>query len=239
MPKIDGTLARAPIPVRHTYARRRHAYVDVFVPQAKSEPFPILLVHGGYWRPRYSNSYLSPLARALATNGYCVGNAEYRRELGHPDLYVEDVAAAAGWFAEHTDAVPLLIGHSVGAQLALMACSIGAPASGLLLLAPVCDLQTAHRLGVSDNAVAHYLGPNEIDDWDPRLVTTPVPEVAIHSPVDLASPIQQSRSRAITGKCELIEVEDSGHYGVVNPLDKSFKVTLRAIKTLTQQCSAA
>ncbi|MFM9379095.1 alpha/beta hydrolase [Gordonia sp. VNK21] len=231
--------------VRHAYAERRHTYVDVFDPRVQRQGqgpdaiTPILLVHGGYWRPRYSSSYLSPFAKALAAKGYRVGNSEYRRIPGCPDIYVKDVIAAAEWFAEHAGAAPLLVGHSVGAQLAIMACSAGAPARAVLLLAPVCDLRSARHLAISDNAVTQYLGAHRINDWDPRLVTTPVREIAIHSPVDLASPIEQSRSRAVAGRCELIEVENSGHYGVVNPLDMAFTVTLRAIKNLTRQYPVA
>lgn len=239
MAVVKPTYAHMPIAVRRFYADRQLAHVDVFEPRLPPKSTPILLVHGGYWRPRYSGSYMSPFARALAANGYLVGNAEYRRTLGHPDIYVEDVAAATEWFAGYIGAVPLLIGHSVGAQLAIMATSIGAPVGGLVLLAPVCDLQAANRAKVSEDAVAHYVGVHEIDEWDPRLVTTSVPEIAIHSPVDLASSIEQSRSRAIAGKCELIEVDNSGHYGVVNPLDKSFDATLRAIKKLTRESLAA
>lgn len=228
---------------RRVYAQHQDTHVDVFSPQGREQSseanIPILLVHGGYWRPRYSSRYLVPIAKALAENGYWVGNSEYRRILGCPDIYVKDVVAAAECFAKHAGAAPLIVGHSVGAQLAIMACSFGAPVRGLLLLAPVCDLLAAHRLAISDNAVAQYLGAHEIDEWDPRLVTTTVRELAIHSPDDLSSPIEQSRSRATARRCELIEVENSGHFGVVNPLNRSFVVTLRAIETLTKKSPAS
>lgn len=231
-----GEATREGDAVRYFYRGQVDTYLDLYEPAGRRSSTPVVLVHGGYWKRRYSSDYLAPLARSLAAAGYVTYNTEYRREPGNPGIYVDDVACAVDWVTARTchPVPPVVVGHSVGAQLSVMACARGASASGLILLAPVCDLEFALSRRSGGDAVRHYLGSEPSRTWDPKVVELDLLEILIHSPVDLSAPIEQSRTRALSGRRELIEVPNSGHYGVVNPLDESFITIVAAIRRIDE-----
>ncbi|WP_461473989.1 alpha/beta hydrolase [Microbacterium sp. HJ5] len=141
----------------------------VLTPPASSAPETlgtVALLHGGYWRAEFTRTLMDPLASDLAGRGWHVVNIEYRR-----------VGAGGGWPAPLVDAVtacqhladmvrdgrlpgPLvLVGHSVGGQLALLAArSIGVDAvTGVVALAPVTDVVETLRAGLGDDAASPLL----------------------------------------------------------------------------------
>lgn len=79
-----------------------------------------MLIHGGYWRPEYDRVHLRPFAAALSALGYQVISLEYRRIPGNPDAMVADIDLAIKNLP--TDDF-VLIGHSAGGHLALVACA--------------------------------------------------------------------------------------------------------------------
>ena len=126
----------------------------------------VVLLHGGFWRAAYDRSHLSPCAAELARRGVPVALAEYRRVGaggGAPQTFQDAAAVAA---AAEAGAAPgegprevVLVGHSAGGHLALLAAARpGMPVTRVIAVAPVADLARAHELGLSDGAVAELLG---------------------------------------------------------------------------------
>ncbi len=74
----------------------------------------VLVLHGGFWRPRYAADIMVDFCEALAAGGFAAWNVEYRRT-GYPDT-LDDVAAASSAL---TDGSAVAIGHSAGGHLAL------------------------------------------------------------------------------------------------------------------------
>ena len=83
-----------------------------------------MVLHGGFWRARYSRKLMRPLCRDLAGRGWIAWNVEYRRlgrlsGGGWPTTFA-DIAAAIDHLAEiRTDARldlsrVVAIGHSAG-----------------------------------------------------------------------------------------------------------------------------
>lgn len=92
-------------------------------------PHPVvILIHGGFWRSRYTYTLMTALAEDLATRGFAAWNIEYRRvgdaQGGWPNTML-DVARAT----DHLRAIAptyalnlaqaIAIGHSAGGHLAL------------------------------------------------------------------------------------------------------------------------
>lgn len=101
---------------------------DLWLPDHKNPKATIILVHGGCWRSIYPGTELtSPMAEALAKQGFAVWNITYRR-LGHdgggyPGTF-KDIAAAADHLVTLAETHPvqtdyiIASGHSAGGHLA-------------------------------------------------------------------------------------------------------------------------
>src|SRR5688572_13011592 len=70
-----------------------------FAADAVERP-PLVVVHGGFWRPAFDRVQVRPMTEALAAAGWTTVTPEYRRVPGRPDLAVGDVHAAVRAIAE-------------------------------------------------------------------------------------------------------------------------------------------
>ncbi|MCB5908575.1 alpha/beta hydrolase family protein [Streptomyces pinistramenti] len=243
-------------PVRTVaYGPHPDQVVDLYPPAAGAARGPlVVLLHGGFWRAAYDRRHLSPLAAELAGQGLPVALAEYRRVGGggggartFDDVTAAVAASAAavwdvedGAGADGTGAGgavpegaaagvrPVLVGHSAGGQLALLtAARLGPGAVGrVVAVAPVADLAAAHRLGLSDHAVAALLGDEpglaeRIAAADPvRHPPAGVPVTILHGTDDGEVPPELSRRfAAAAGRqaATLRELPGVGHYAPVTP----------------------
>ncbi|MEU5213593.1 alpha/beta hydrolase [Streptomyces sp. NPDC020742] len=194
---------------------------------------PVVLLHGGFWRAAYDRRHLSPLAAALAGRGLPVALAEYRRVGaggGAPQTF-DDVAAAIGAATAAAGGQPaaggvVLVGHSAGGHLALLAAARpGTPVARVVAVSPVADLARAHELGLSDGAVAALLGggpgfADRLAAADPaRRPPAGVPVTILHGTDDPDVPIGLSRRYAAgcPATTELRELPGVGHYAPVTP----------------------
>jgi len=185
----------------------------------------IVLIHGGYWRPEYDRKHLAPLARKFAELGWPVALIEYRRIIGNPDAALNDVVSAINEVAsEHKNII--LIGHSAGGQLALIAAK-KVEVSGIIALAPVTNLALAEELDLDEGAVSDFLGaPASMrTDLDPMFQSHPSsPTTLIHGALDIRVPPAFSRDYAERFNIKLIEVENIGHFELIDPRHKVFAV---------------
>jgi len=228
--QIALSLARRP--ARHRYGADPSQVADLHLPSTRSAgrgPYPVAVVlHGGFWEPRYGKLVCRPLALDLVARGWAAWNLEYRRlgsgrggGGGWPSTF-EDVAAGIDALAELEAPLDLsqvvLIGHSAGGQLALWAASrpslptgaVGAfprvAATRVAGLAPVTDLVRAGA-----NAVRLVGGPVEevTDRWaqaDPMTAGSPgIPVLVVHPTGDQTVPVARSREYAAATGAELVE----------------------------------
>src|SRR3954454_21939443 len=144
------------LPERHRYGTHRWARADLHVPRGEG-PFPVVvLLHGGYWRARYSKRVMKGACADLARRGVAAWNVEYRRigrgQGGGWPATFDDVGAAIDHLATLDD--PRLdlssgvgaLGHSAGGQLALWAASrrdAVVPVRRVVAQAAVCNLAVA------------------------------------------------------------------------------------------------
>ena len=197
----------------------------------------IFLIHGGFWHPEYDLTHLRPLAGALSDAGWRVQLVEYRRTLGKPDNYLTDIRAAI----MHSGG-GILIGHSAGGHLALLAPDKETEKliTGIIALAPVGDMAGADALNLDGGAIKLFLGDSAVNrpDLDPNLMLNKnVPVLIIHGIDDIWVPIALSRSLynsyiSAGLKCEFIELIDTGHFEVIDYRAQPFEIILNQLKKL-------
>ncbi|GGX39413.1 alpha/beta hydrolase family protein [Streptomyces noursei] len=202
----------------------------------------VVLLHGGFWRAAYDRRHLSPCAAELARRGLPVALAEYRRVGaggGAPQTF-QDVTAAVATAADAgaaPDGPPrelVLVGHSAGGHLALLAAARPGPVTRVVAVAPVADLARAHELGLSGGAVAELLGAGpgfagRLADADPvRHPPAGVPVTLLHGTADPDVPPDLSRRYAAAhpAATTLRELPGTGHYAPLTPGTDAFRTLL-------------
>lgn len=201
-------------------------------PWPGSHPVAVLL-HGGFWTAPWQRDLMDGIAVDLARRGWASWNVEYRRigaGGGWPQTG-EDVLAAVDHVQRLGRVDPrrlLLVGHSAGAQLALWAAGErggrgGGPATRVVGLAGICDLDAAARGRVGGSAVDRFLGRHRPSAASPiERLPLGVPVLLAHAVADRLVPVEQSRDYAAAATREgdavdLVEVAGGDHMSLLDP----------------------
>jgi acetyl esterase/lipase len=208
-------------PPSFAYGSHRWARAELWLPRGDG-PFPVVVVlHGGYWRAKYSKRTMKGACADLARRGFAAWNVEYRRigrgQGGGWPATLDDVGAAIDHLAALDDprldlgAGVTAIGHSAGGQLALWAASREDPrvrVTRVVAQAAVCNLT------VAGEPAWEFLGgrPDEVPERyaaaDPmRLIPLGVPTLLVHGADDQTVPVQRSRDYAAAARAAGDQVE--------------------------------
>jgi acetyl esterase/lipase len=239
------------VPSLHRYGRDPSQVCDLHLPQGAG-PWPVAVVlHGGFWRERYDRSLMDALCADLARRGWAAWNLEYRRiggRGGWPATF-DDVAAGVDFLADlQASGTPIdtrrvvTIGHSAGGHLALWAATREQPAvpvTAAVGQAAVCDLARASRLGLSGGAADALMGgppervPKRYAAGSPiERLPLGVPTLLVHGGRDDTVPVDLSRDLhaaaiAAGDRCELVVLEDDGHYEHTDPATTAWGTVTR------------
>ncbi len=188
----------------------------------------VVVVHGGFWRAAYDATLGTPLADALAGEGWAAWNLEYRRvgNGGGVPATLDDVAAGIDALAgTDLDLTTVLgLGHSAGGHLAVWAAGRQGPAvplTGVVSQAGVLDLRTAADVGLGGGAVQDFVGGPPDASVDPlQQVPLAVPVRCVHGRDDGNVPLSQSvtyveAARAAGADASLTEV-DGDHFVLID-----------------------
>jgi acetyl esterase/lipase len=210
-----------------------------------------VLLHGGYWQPRYGKLVMRPLAADLTRRGIAAWNVEYRRlgagrggGGGWPATF-EDVAAGIDALADLEE--PRLdlhrvsvVGHSAGGQLGLWAAGRpelppgapgAAPRVGLhvaVALAPVTNLAAAGGVARALMGGAPDDVPERYEQADPvRRAPLALPVLLVHAADDATVPVARSReyarlAAARGGDVTLVEPPAGGHRAPIDPTTQAW-----------------
>ena len=203
---------------RLAYGSHPEQFAELSRPDAAGPVAVVVLLHGGFWRARYTLDLMRPLADDLVDRGLAVWNLEYRRvgspEATWPDTLL-DVTAGVDALADHAEPAGLdldrvvLVGHSAGGHLALWAAGPRRPPeqtlprrvrpTAVVSLAGVCDLRGGAADDLGDGAVTAFLGggpehcPKRYDAASPlEGLPLRVPQLLVHGTADRKVPVKQS-----------------------------------------------
>jgi len=233
------TLPPPPADARITYGADANQFGDIRLPKSKG-PFPVAMnIHGGFWRAKYDLAHAGHLCAALTTKGIATWNIEYRRVGnkggGWPGTF-EDVRSAYRYLAQIDKKYNLdpekvvVMGHSVGGELALCLAAHEASVKRVVSLAGVVDLKQAYEQHLSNDAVVEFLGgkPGEVPEHyreaDPMEESLPhsTTQWLIHGASDDTVPSTFSRNYAQQKKAagedvHYLEISTAGHYELIDP----------------------
>jgi pimeloyl-ACP methyl ester carboxylesterase len=170
-----------------------------------------LVIHGGFWKPRYDASLMDAVCADLRARGWDAVNVEYRRGEGWPAMR-DDILAAY-------DAAPAeaVIGHSAGGQLAVWLAA-QRPLRAAVSQAGVLDLVRAAELRLSDGIVERVFTADEIAAASPIELDIRTPVLCVHGSADTDVPLEISeRFVARHPSAELRVFAGEGHYGHIEP----------------------
>ena len=182
----------------------------------------VAVLHGGCWRAQYDRSLTAAIAADLAARGYRAANVEYRRlDVGGtwPEP-LDDVLAAVGAVGAE-----LVVGHSAGGHLALLAAA--ALALPAVAQAPVADLRRAAELGACAGAAERLLAAGAPSPVDAPPV---VAHLVLHGDADRHVPVAIAREyAAAAGACEYVELAGCGHMEHCDPATPAWTVAVEWI----------
>jgi acetyl esterase/lipase len=216
-----------------------------WIPEAAGPLPTVVLVHGGFWRPRYDRSLEDAVADDLCARGYLCWNIDYAASDQPWPATLLDVAAAYDHLltSDRVDRDRIaVVGHSAGGHLALWLASRhrllddapGAPAAGIprpRLCVPqgavaALGIAARQRLGIGATQLLLGGGPDDVPDRyavaDPlALLPTGVRTVLIHGTDDGDVPISQGEryvaAATAVGDNATLAKYVGGHYEHLEP----------------------
>lgn len=246
--------------MRHFYGPDPSQFADLHLPAGQRRPGTVVLIHGGWWGPRFGADHLNAVAADLADRGWVTWNIEYRRlgiGGGYPSTLL-DAAAAIDHLATLEDVDTghvVTVGHSAGGHLATWAAGrtklpAGAPGAGpaveiagTISLAGVLDLGTAAREKMGNGAAIGLMGggpderPEQYAVADP-LSQVPIPAVVrcVHARADDRVPFTESvtyvdAAQAAGQDARLLEV-GGDHFSVADASAPTWPIVVKALEEL-------
>ena len=210
---------------RIKYGEGEWHFGDLRLPEGDG-PHPVcIVIHGGFWRTRFSLEHLGHLCADLTIRGVATWSLEYRR-IGHegggwPGT-LQDVAQGADHLRILAEDYNLdlsrviTLGHSAGGHLALWLAARSKidtadplyspqplPLRAAISLAGVCDLRQGYNLNLSNGVVGDLMGGSP-DQFPARyasaspaaLLPLGIRQFLIHGTDDKNVPFEISRDYA-------------------------------------------
>jgi acetyl esterase/lipase len=250
-PEILTRRVRPPDRTEVTGPEQTDVY-DVWEPRGdhRARGITVALVHGGFWREQYDRAHQSPVAEALARDGFHVASLEYPRigmpGGGWPGTGTSLLARVESVHADtHLPDRVVVVGHSAGGHLALwLASQDRAPwLTGVLALAPAADLGEVARLGLSDGAAVALVGgtPDDLPDaWadaDPARQRLTVPAVIVTGDRDDVVPAsvveRYVSSRSPDEPLHTAVARSADHFDLIDPDHPAYLLLLSEVEELT------
>lgn len=218
---------------KYPYQKEEDCVIQIAEPEVMEKDQVIVLIHGGYWRQEKSLETLTKMQTFFVTQGYLVCNIEYRR--GKKNLWptpLNDVKTAIQKIELLYPAYDIvLIGHSVGGQLALLNAE---KKHKVIALAPVTDLIYTNENELGDAAVTEYFGNSvraeELLEASPQehLPLTVEKCLIIHGSddvrVDVETTLNYFKKNLLSkNNIELLILPQMAHQDIIEPNQQHFE----------------
>jgi acetyl esterase/lipase len=219
---------------RLTYGTEPLQFGDVRVPRGEG-PHPLaVVIHGGFWKANFNLIHTGHICAALRDLGVMTWNVEYRRVGdpggGWPGSY-EDVLGAVAFARTLAGVDPgriVLVGHSAGGHLALLAAARARlPVVAVAAVSDLVSWQTEKSAAFLGDADPNVASPLEA-------LPLGVRHVLVHGTDDDVVPYRLSERYATAAReagddARLVRLEGAGHFEPIDPLAPESRHVLDAV----------
>lgn len=231
---------------RMVYGNLPEQYGLLWLPR-HNQPAPlVVLVHGGCWLQQYDVNHIAAAAVALRDDGYAVWAPEYRRATAEQKAWpqaLNDVVESIDFIRSQAHSaiasdLPIVIGHSAGGHLALLA-STKTSVKAVIGLAAITDI-TSYAEGQSGcQQAARWLLGGTVSDAamkytyqhaNPRLQHLESTVVLLASKADSIVPIAQAGY--IRG-AQVHRMTDAGHFDFIYPSSAAWQQLQLTLGTIS------
>lgn len=231
---------------RMVYGNLPEQYGLLWLPR-QNRPAPlVVLVHGGCWLQQYDVNHITAAAVALRDDGYAVWAPEYRRATAQQKAWpqaLNDVVESIDFIRGQAHSAissdkPIVIGHSAGGHLALLA-STKTSVKAVIGLAAITDI-TSYAEGQSgcQQAARWLLGGTVTDaamkytyqHANPRLQSLDSTVVLLASEAD--SIVPKAQAGYIRG-AQVHRMNDAGHFDFIYPSSAAWQQLQLTLGTIS------
>lgn len=214
------------------YGAHPDQWLQYYEPEAVTARGAVMIIHGGYWREKYTASLGAPLAADLAARGIPAYNLEYRRGPGSAAQMLADAKLAVGLIKEEGPIT--VIGHSAGGQLGCVLAAHDERITQVISQAGLLDLGLAQALALSAGAVDELLGPLPRASYDPvELWPVRARVIIFHGRDDADVPVKIARRAAqraaALGQEHAFTIFEGDHYTWIDPSSSQWDACVRAL----------
>ena len=204
----------------------------------------IVLIHGGCWLNAFDITHTFPLSTGLSQAGFDVWSLEYRRTGdeggGWPGTFADiqqGIQAATQYDERYTLNNMIIIGHSAGGHLALLAGSIMQQLKGIVGLAAITNIEQYSR------------GSNSCQRVTKDFMTGTFEEKP--GTYKLANPIQQPhhpnsillqgdadgivpQSQALNSGFPTEMISEAGHFDWIHPGSDAYTILIQTLEAMSK-----
>lgn len=228
------------------YGDSEQQYVEYWSPidvDSDSNLPALILIHGGCWSNSYRINQSYPIATAFALNGFHIWSIEYRAtgDLGGgwPGTY-DDIERALGYISSvednyYTDRKQVVLGHSAGGHLALLAASNLDNDYKTVGLAAITDLITyANESGGCNSLAINFMKGSSIDIPEQYALASPQMTGLTKDAYLFAGDIDPivKTSQASSSGLPYEVAQETGHFDWIHPGTASFDILLNYLLNL-------
>ena len=203
----------------------------------------VVLIHGGCWLSAYDIKHTYALSTGLAQAGFNVWSLEYRRTGdqggGWPGTFFDiqaGIKAVEDFNHNEFDLnQAVLVGHSAGGHLALLAGGKMAQLKGVIGLAAITDIEAYSKGTNSCQKVTNDFMGGIVSDMPQTFALANPAKQPLHAQTYL---LQGGQDKIVPNGdlAELaqrtIKVDEAGHFDWIHPGSKAFKTLIQQLKSI-------
>lgn len=199
----------------------------------------VIFIHGGCWLKEYDIRHSYPASTALRNSGLNVWSVEYRRlgeEGGNWPASLNDVKTAIEYIQQKINNEPIVVmGHSAGGHLALLATSNDVPSSKnidtVIGLAAITDMVSYTQTEGSCNSAASalmktaYKNPSDYQNASVKSDRLHPNTWLMQGTADTIVPMSQTRDLNVHRQI----IDGAGHFDLIHPHSVAWKAIIHRL----------
>ncbi|TDF36665.1 alpha/beta hydrolase [Alteromonadaceae bacterium M269] len=205
----------------------------------------VILIHGGCWLNAFDIKHTFPLSTGLSQAGFDVWSLEYRRTGdkggGWPGTFEdikEGILAASKHNNQYSLENTIVIGHSAGGHLALLAGSEFKKLKGVIGLAAIADIEAySHGTNSCQSVTKDFMQGSAEEQPEAYTLANPAKRnlhknsLLLQGDADTIVP----QSQALNSGLPTQVIKQAGHFDWIHPSSDAFNVLVQNLEAMSKE----